>query len=71
MKSLIANLDEVLEFVDQFSQYDEISMKAIICTLIDVMSEKCKEPAGDIAELVCHMVHAINEELGPFTTREV
>lgn len=69
MKNWYTNLDEVLELIDQFSQYDAESMKTIICTLIDVASETCEESAEDIAVFVCSMVHIMNEERGPFTSR--
>lgn len=57
---------EAMDLVDQISQFDECGMMTIISMIIDTASAKYKEPAGDIAYLVCATVHAVNAELGPY-----
>ncbi len=67
MKNLISNIDEAMALVNSISEFDDVGMKSIICMLIDTASCKYKEPAGDIADTICTMVHAVNEELGAYT----
>lgn len=66
MKSIITNTDESMELINQISQFDHVSMTSIICTLIDIVSVKSKEPVAGILERICDAVIAAQELLGPY-----
>lgn len=66
MKNMISNLDEVLSLVSHFSEFDDTSMKSIICILIDKVSETSKEPVLNIVVDICDAVLAVNGVMGPY-----
>ena len=66
MKNIITNINEAMALVESISQFDDVGMKSIICLLIDTASAKYNEPAGDIADTICMMVHEVNAQMGAY-----
>ena len=66
MKNIYTNIEEAMTLVNQVSQFDDIGIKSIICMLIDTTSAKSGEPAGDIADTICALVHEVNSQMGAY-----
>lgn len=64
--NIITNTNEAMELINQFSQFDYVSMMSIICTLIDIVSAKSKESSMDIVLSIEESVLLMNETLGAF-----
>lgn len=52
MKSIVNNYEEAMELAKEISEFEPISMEAIICMIIDTEASKYKEPAVDIVDRI-------------------
>lgn len=70
MKNHINNSVEATELIIKVLQFEDESVLTIICTLIDMVSERRKESAGYIADVICSAVHVKHWKHPNQTTEE-
>lgn len=70
MKNIFTHPDEALAILDIFAEFDEISMKSIICMMVDTVSATHHRDAIDTAAQIFDAVISTNNELGAYRLPE-
>ena len=66
MKNIFTNPVEALAILETFAEFDKLSMKSIICMMVDTVSAKYHEDSIDVAATVFDAVISVNNELGSY-----